>query len=152
MMAQDPEVNRVIAELKRKARKARKAEAAKATRNNAADAAWKVADDARKAAHAAWAAWEDRVAGGASVEASGEAVADAIDAANAAECKAHDRSARAHYVWSEAEVVTYTAESNLEDALDCQTLADLLGCENSAVRVETQFALNPAPPAPKRKR
>ena len=140
-MAQDPEVKRVIAEFKRTAAKARAAEVRAAVSKNATGNAWTVADDARKAAHAAW-------------EASGHADAEGetLSAANTAEAKAHDRSARAHYVWDDADALLRAAEYDLEDALDCQTFADLLGCENSKVRMETQFALNPAPPAPKRKR
>jgi hypothetical protein len=144
-MEQEPEVKRVIAELKRTAAKARKAEVAKAIRNNAADAAWVVADNARKAAHVAWDAAKNSPS-------TWDATTATLDAANAAERKAYDRSQRSHYVRGEAEELACAAEDNLEAAQNCQTLADLLGCECSAVRLATQFALNPKPPTPKRKR
>jgi len=140
-MAQDPEVKRVIAELKRTAAKARAAEVAKAIRNNAAGDAWTVADSAREAAYAAWDAAKTSPS-------TWDATGAALDAADAAERKANTRSQRTHYVWGEAEALACAAEYNLEAAQNCQTLADLLGSECSAVRVATQFALNPTPRDP----
>ena len=144
-MARDPEVRRVVAELKRTAEKARKAEVRAAVKNNAAGNAWTVADNASKAAFVAWDAAKNSPS-------AWDATSAALDAANDAERVANDLAQRTHYEWGEVDGRAYAAEDDLAVARGCQTLKDLVSCDHRRVREAALFALNPAPPAPKRKR
>jgi hypothetical protein len=144
-MAQDPDVKRVIAALKRAAAKADTANRAATARAAAAET---LEADTEVAARAANDAWGSRTV----FSTSGErdaiiAVAlRADDVFDKARVAAHE----AHAAWGDAESAADDADDDLSSARTCRTLKDLLESDRLAVREAALFALNPAPPAPKR--